>query len=480
MSFRSLAAVAVAASAVEGQYVFGSSTGIDGWVADHNYFRCRHGASPVKWDADLAKSAQAWAAQLNKDQRMYHSDSFNIQPYSGENLAWGQGTFTCGPNGGKKQPYGQACAVWNWYNEYNLFLGASKTDSTAWETVSGAGHFTAMAWKGINIIGCGVSGVYHVCHYSHDLCKTSKAAACTGTSPPHLPNYNISKCQPGVCLESAKPQYEAKCSASGSNPTNTTLAPTVIVPTPTALPPTTPTPTTTIASAPSSGAETNAFGKYTGPAGYVADHNYFRCRHGAAPLKWDADLANSAQTWANQLNKDQRMYHSDSFNIVPYSGENLAWGYGSTTCGPNGGTTQEYSQHCPVWVWYNEYNKFLSASQTDGTAWKNVSGVAHFTAMVWKGINSLGCAKSGVYYVCHYSNDLCKTSKGAACTGTAPPGLPNFNIPKCQPGVCLESAKPEYAAQCSGGTWPRRLQAEEELVETATEFIVVTTRAPLI
>ena len=31
-------------------YEHGTSTGMDGWLDDHNYYRCLHGADPVSWD----------------------------------------------------------------------------------------------------------------------------------------------------------------------------------------------------------------------------------------------------------------------------------------------------------------------------------------------------------------------------------------------------------------------------------------------
>ena len=38
-----------------------------------------------------------------------------MKPSSGENIAMGGGTFTCGDYTG---PYNQNCATYNWYHEY--------------------------------------------------------------------------------------------------------------------------------------------------------------------------------------------------------------------------------------------------------------------------------------------------------------------------------------------------------------------------
>merc|ERR1719482_2715931 len=60
----------------------------DRWVNAHNYWRCIHGAPPIKWDKDFARGAQKWA---DKGQ-FSHADCYNIPPPqgpAGENLAGG-------------------------------------------------------------------------------------------------------------------------------------------------------------------------------------------------------------------------------------------------------------------------------------------------------------------------------------------------------------------------------------------------------
>ena len=162
-----------------------------GWVADHNYFRAMHGAAAVTWDADLATKAQTWADHLASQTSLAHSDTYAVWPPSGENLAYGMGTFDCkGVNG----PYGQACAVWNWYNEYNTNWNCVGD----WRSTSGVGHFTAVVWKGINIIGCGSSGAYFVCNYGHTDCKERDVdyggSTCGTSMPAKLPNFNKDSC----------------------------------------------------------------------------------------------------------------------------------------------------------------------------------------------------------------------------------------------------------------------------------------------
>jgi len=99
------------------------------------------------------------------------------------------------------------------------------------------------------------------------------------------------------------------------------------------------------------------------------------------PLSWHGDLAAKAQNWANHLASIDSMQHSDSYNILPYSGENLAWGYGRGS-GDCYNMEPEYNQHCAVLSWYNEYDDAWGCSGD----WRNPSGVlGHFTAMIWKG-----------------------------------------------------------------------------------------------
>jgi uncharacterized protein YkwD len=54
----------------------------------------------------------------------------------------------------------------------------------------------------------------------------------------------------------------------------------------------------------------------------LADHNGERARKGAPPLAWSHQLAQEAQSWADRLARDDRMYHSDR-QTRRGAGENL-------------------------------------------------------------------------------------------------------------------------------------------------------------
>ena len=168
----------------------GKKTGQDGWLDDHNYYRCLHGADPVGWDYTLESQAQAVA---NAMPPMAHSDSYNAGMPAGENLAMGMGTFTCGDYTG---PYNQNCATHNWYEEVECW----GFGDDGWKYPSCTiGHLTAMIWKKTTKIGCASNGNYFVCQY--------------GAEPP---NFNSGSCPTNECVE-RKNYDEAGCKAGTSN-----------------------------------------------------------------------------------------------------------------------------------------------------------------------------------------------------------------------------------------------------------------------
>ena len=97
----------------------GKKTGQDGWLDDHNYYRCLHGADPVGWDYTLESQAQAVANDNAARGGLSHSNSYSAAEPAGENLAMGMGTYTCGDYNG---PYNQNCATHYWYEEVECWL----------------------------------------------------------------------------------------------------------------------------------------------------------------------------------------------------------------------------------------------------------------------------------------------------------------------------------------------------------------------
>jgi uncharacterized protein YkwD len=123
-----------------------------------------------------------------------------------------------------------------------------------------------------------------------------------------------------------------------------------------------------------------------GDAGLLlAAHNRYREAHCAPPLAWSADLAKSAQRWADTLaKKGCKLEHSQG-NF----GENLAAGTAGTI-GPERATE----------IWYDENENYDFAH--GGFSMQ----AGHFTQVVWKGSKNLGCGTTTCgdkqLWVCQY------------------------------------------------------------------------------
>ncbi len=116
-------------------------------------------------------------------------------------------------------------------------------------------------------------------------------------------------------------------------------------------------------------------------------HNSLRAIHRASALKWNADVQNYAQNWADKIAREDRMYHRQPNKY----GENIYW--------MSGGNPSAASV---VQAWYNEIKQYNFARPGFSGA------TGHFTQVVWKGSTELGCGKArsrrgGLYVVCNYS-----------------------------------------------------------------------------
>jgi len=119
----------------------------------HNVHRAQHCAPALTWDAEVAATAQAWAARC-----VFEHDAEN--PF-GENMSGGQG-----PGSNPEAP------VDSWYSEI------SEYDFARPDLTEAAGHFTQVVWKGSTKLGCGLAecpgstfnreqpGLLYVCRYA--------------------------------------------------------------------------------------------------------------------------------------------------------------------------------------------------------------------------------------------------------------------------------------------------------------------------
>jgi len=116
-------------------------------------------------------------------------------------------------------------------------------------------------------------------------------------------------------------------------------------------------------------------------------HNKYRIDHGAPPLAWDEKCYQTALVWAQQMAKEDNMYHGGN----PGMGQNLAWSSG-----------QDLTWKESVFLWWNEVND----PGYDFTKPQFSMGTGHFTQVVWKGTTHVGMAtakcKSGTYVCANY------------------------------------------------------------------------------
>jgi len=117
-------------------------------------------------------------------------------------------------------------------------------------------------------------------------------------------------------------------------------------------------------------------------AEWLRSTNIFRCMHGVPPVSWSKAVAASAQAWANR----GLFRHARSYKIPPPAGpagENLAVGHPTPSHANQG--------------WYDEVRdcfRFPGCKGDHGNRGKDGNAIGHFTAMIWKGVKTIGCGQS--------------------------------------------------------------------------------------
>ena len=126
----------------------------------------------------------------------------------------------------------------------------------------------------------------------------------------------------------------------------------------------------------------------------LADQNAERARKGVAPLAWSDDLAQQAQSWADRLAHENRMYHSDR-ETRHGAGENL-W------MGPSG----YYGPDDMIGGFLAERRYFRAGTFPQVSATGRWEDVGHYTQVIWPGTQQVGCAvahsRSNDFLVCRY------------------------------------------------------------------------------
>jgi hypothetical protein len=111
-------------------------------------------------------------------------------------------------------------------------------------------------------------------------------------------------------------------------------------------------------------------------------HNSYRAQHCVPVLAWSAELAASAQRWADKC----LIAHDTSRGHI---GENIAWG-------------GERTASSVVDAWYKEVDRYNFAKPG------MVTGIGHFTQVIWKDTKQIGCGVAKCFlgtvrlWVCRY------------------------------------------------------------------------------
>lgn len=129
----------------------------------------------------------------------------------------------------------------------------------------------------------------------------------------------------------------------------------------------------------------------------LAGHNRERSLHRVPALQWDAQLAEGAQGWAEQLARTGRFEHSPNKPGQPLEGENI-WG----------GSPGAFGPEAMIGLWVAEKRYFKPGRFPHNSTTGRVSDVSHFTQVIWNDTRKVGCGlargERRDILVCRYSN----------------------------------------------------------------------------
>ncbi|MBL0916579.1 MAG: hypothetical protein IBJ13_14055 [Sphingopyxis sp.] len=125
-------------------------------------------------------------------------------------------------------------------------------------------------------------------------------------------------------------------------------------------------------------------------------HNRERALAGVPALRWNSDLAQRAQAWADHLAATGRFEHSPNIPGRPLEGENI-WG----------GTAGAFRPESMVELWIAEKENFIPGVFPRNSRTGRAQDVSHYTQLIWGRSAEVGCglARSDQeeILVCRYS-----------------------------------------------------------------------------
>jgi hypothetical protein len=110
--------------------------------------------------------------------------------------------------------------------------------------------------------------------------------------------------------------------------------------------------------------------------------NLEREQVGVPAMRWNGDLAQDAQRWADYLARTGKFEHAPD-NPAAVEGENL-WA----------GTKGYFSPEAMVSAWVREKRYFKPGTFPDNSTTGDVEDVGHFTQLAWRDTRQVGCAKA--------------------------------------------------------------------------------------
>ena len=131
------------------------------------------------------------------------------------------------------------------------------------------------------------------------------------------------------------------------------------------------------------------------PGRLLALHNRERAAIGMPALVWDNRLATAAAAYGPRLAQAGRLAHSPN-DARPGQGENLWMG-----------TAGAFSLEEMVGGWAGEKRLFRPGVFPNVSSSGHWADVAHYTQMIWRGTNAVGCAlhrgRSDDFLICRYA-----------------------------------------------------------------------------